>query len=649
MTRPSTSLALAFALALGPACKNDAPAAPTPGAPATPSTPGTPATPDTPSKAATPGTPATPATPGTPPMAAAAPSTPAAALDPLLDLVGADADTFVVVRAPNDFIDGFAGIALGGKDMWSRILDAMRDPAKPDADAGMRKLLVEFDTVQTALAASGLHLERGVTISGKAEGKAIVALAADDPESLPKLARSLSAKPDEVKLTCKAIAEVPGFVACSDDATLLAAWAPAKQAAKHRGTLVAGLGEATPDASNVLASFVDDKGPVLLAVRTNDGVLQIDVRPPGVEEFLEVDGPGPAAALAVVQPGGSFGWMRLDVPAITAKAGAGAPGMVKTMLGALSGEILMSGIGATPGVVTLVGLTDATPIQGLIPMAALAKDQIPKQLPDGSKLEVVIEDADDGSGGKLQVLRAKLEPSAELAKLRDQLGLQPEVTVFVTKQWAAIGMGTGTAVIPDVAKASGGEPSAALLAALPAALAGDLRDGRASMAMHLELDGLHAPGVREQLQTAIGSAVGADAKVAPADAIGAAFAAIAPLSSMSLWTTSAADGAVFHFALRGFGDAVTDEGRAAQQARFDVMTGKRDAATAYGALVSAYPSSPRIEAYRVRAGTVSGTGAPGAVAVAGAMAAVAIPAFTKYIERSKEAGKAVEAVPPTAK
>jgi hypothetical protein len=582
-------------------------------------------------------------------MAAAAPSTPAAPLDPLLDLVGTDADTFVVVRAPNDFIDGFAGIALGGKDMWSRILDATRDPAKPDEDAGMRKLLVEFDTVQTALAASGLHLERGVTISSKAKGEAIVVLAADDAESLPKLARTLSTKPDEVKVTCKAVTDAPGFVACSDDAAQLAAWAPGKQAAKHRGTLVAGLGDSAPDASNVLASFLDDKGPVLLAVRTNDGVMQLDVRPPGIEEFLEVDGPGPATALALVQPGGSFGWMRLDVRAITAKATAGAPGMAKTMLGALSGEILMSGIGATPGLVTLVGLTDATPIQGLIPMAALAKDQIPKQLPDGSKLEVVIEDADDGSGGKLQVLRAKLEPSAELAKLRDQLGLQPEITVFVTKQFAAIGMGTGTAVIPDVAKASGGEPSAALMAALPAGFAGDLRDGRASMAMHLELDGLHSPGVREQLQTAIGGAVPADAKVTPADAIGAAFAAIAPLSSMSVWTTSAADGAVFHFALRGFGDAVTDEGRAAQQARFDVMTGKRDAATAYGALVTAYPSSPRIEAYRVRAGTASGTGGPGAVAAVGVLAAVAIPAFKTYIDRSKAAGKAVEAVPPTAK
>lgn len=633
VTRPSISLLLAAALAMHPACKTEEAPAPTPSAP----TSGTPAAPTAaPTPSGTAPTPATPATPAAPSVATATPASPAAPLDPLLDLVSTGADTYVVIRAPGDFIDGFAGIVLGGKDVWSRILDAMRDPSKPDADAGMRKLLVEFDVVQTALTTSGLHLERGMTISSKGDTKGVTVLAADDPESLPRLIRTLSAKPDEVDMKCKPVPDIAGFVACSEDAAALAAYAPGKAAATLRGELTAKLGAAGAEASNVLAAFGSDTGPVAMSIRTSDGVLQVDVRASGIEPFVELDAPGPAAALSLVEPGGSFGWTRLDPKALVGKAG-GAPAMVGTMIGALSGEVLLASIGATPGLVTLVGLSDPTPIAGLIPMAALAKDSVPKELPDGSKLAIVIESADDGSGGTLQVLRAKIEPSSELATIQKQLGLEPEVTAFVTKQWAAIGLGTGTAVIPDVARASASEPSAALLASLPAGLAADLRDGRASLVMHLELDGLHAPGVREQLATAVAGAAGPDAKVSPADVVGATFAAFAPLSSVSVWSSTAAEGTVFHVALRGFGDAITPEGKAAQQARFDVQTGRADAAAAYGGLVTAYPASPRLAAYRVRAGQFTGA-APGAVAVVGVLAAIAIPAFKKYIDRSKEAG-----------
>ena len=562
----------------------------------------------------------------------------ATALDPLLDLVPAGAETYFVVRAPGEFIDGFAGIVLGGKDVWSRILDANKDPANPTADAGMRKLLVEFDVVQAALAASGLHLERGVMISGKENS--VTVLAADDVESVPKLMRTLSVKPDEVKTTCKLVPEAPGFVACADDASALAAYQPGKAAAGLRTALGAKLESSTLEASNVLASLSGEAGPAALAIRTADGVLQFDVRAPGIEPFLELDAPGPATALSLVKPGGSFAWGRLDTAALAGKAAA-APAMFGTMVRALSGEVLFASIGDAPGIATLIGLVDSTPIAGLIPMAALAKDSVPKVLPDGSKLELIIGEDDDGSGGKLQTLRVKIDPVGEFATIRDQLGLKAEVIVFVTKQWAAIGLGTGAALIPDVARASAGEPSAALLAALPAGLADDLRGGRVSLAMHLELDGLHAPGVREQLLSTIGSAVPVDAKVTAADALSAIFGAFAPLSSLSLWSSSAADGAVFHFAMRGFGDAVSAEGKAAQQARFDVQAGHKDSAAAYGALVTAYPTSARIDAYRVRAGQFSASSAPAAVAMVGVLAAIAIPAAAKYMALSKESEKAI--------
>jgi hypothetical protein len=641
VTRSSLSFALALAVSIPPGCKKEeAPAA----ASVDPAKP-MPTTPADPTKPA-PATPTSPASPTVPPLTPTVAATPAAALDPLLDLVGKDAKTWFVIRAPQDFVTGHASVVTGSKSQFERLLDAMKDESKgPDADAGMRKLFVEFDVVQTALASSGLHLDKGIAVTTVSPGNSVTVIAADDVDAWPKIERALNAKPDEVKTKCKPLTEAPGFFACADDEAVLAAFVPARSAATLRTTMTNQLGAETLDASNVLVHANGDDGLTTAAVRTSGGTLQVDIRAPGVEPYLEVDAPGPASALAVVKPGGSFAWMRLDVAAI-AKKSAGAPAMATNMITALSGEILLAGIGASPGAVMLIGLSDPTPIQGLIPMASLMKDKVPKSLPDGSKLEMIVESTDDGAGGTLQVLRLKVEPSAELAKIRDQLGLASELTAFVTSKWAAIGLGTGTAAIPEVARATAGEPSAELLAALPAGFATDLKGGRTSMAWHLELDGLQAPGVREQLATALASAVPADSKLSATDVADVVFAMLSPMSSWSFWTSSATDGGVvFHFAVRAFGDEESDEGRAAKQARLDVTAKSKDAAAAYGALVATYPTSARLAAYHARAGTGSAGAATGVAAMAGVMAALAVPAFKKYIERSKSEASA-PAVPP---
>jgi hypothetical protein len=553
-----------------------------------------------------------------------------APLDPLLDLVPAGAATFFVVRAPNDFIDGFAGIVLGQESMWTKVLDARKDPSKPDADFGMRKLLVEFDSVKAALATSGLHLERGLVVGGD---PAITILAADDVESLPKLERMLNRKPDEVKTTCKAVAEAAGFVACADDAAALAAYVPGKGAA----TLRAALPGLAIDDANVLGAVKDDAAQAAtFAIATHGGVLQLDLRlAEAADEFAKAAAPGTAAALGLVQPGSSFVWGRFDPEFVAGQAGT-APAMVGNALRALTGEFLVAGIGTAPGFVVLLGLNDPTPIAGLIPMAALAKDNLPKSLPDGTAMSITVEDVDDGAGGKLQALRTKFEPKGELAQIRDQLGLQAEVTAFVTKQWAAIALGTGPGVVPDVVKATASAPTAELLAALPSALARDLAEGRASSASHIELDAIHAPKVREEIVKVLGSSVPAGT-LSRADWLDVAFAVMSPVSSLSMWTSGERAHPTIRIALRGFGDASSPEGRAAQAARIEVTAKRSDAATAYGALVTSYASSPRSPAYRARAG--QGAGQSGGVAMIGVLAAIAIPAFTKYIERSKEAAK----------
>ena len=133
------------------------------------------------------------------------------------------------------------------------------------------------------------------------------------------------------------------------------------------------------------------------------------------------------------------------------------------------------------------------------------------------------------------------------------------------------------------------------------------------------------------------------ASTMPADALTSSdwidivYAVASPVSSLTVWSAGEREQPTLRIAVRGFGDTSSEEGRAAQAARAEVDAKRADAATAYGALVTSFADSPRVHAYRARAGLDDGKG--GAVAVFGVLAAIAVPAFTKYLERSKEAAK----------
>lgn len=631
----SLSSLVALAMVFAPACnKDDAPAG-TPAASTSPSSTPTPP----PETKASPDTKAPIATPTTPVVArppAAIPTMPA--IEPLLDLVASSSDVFVVTRAPLDFVDGLGGIVLGGKTAWTRVLDAVADPARPGGDAGIRKLLNEFDALRTTLVSTGLHLDKGIVVSGRSGGgQAVLVLAADDVETLPKILLTFDPTPDGDPMRCKALPDHAGWVACGTHSGALEEYQPGKGGAALAASLTADLGANAMTSLNLVARAPVEGTPGTMAMHTTGGVLQADFVGAPLAAFAEIDAPGPATALSLIAPGGSFLWVRYDVEAALRKAKE-VPAMAAGMVRALSGEVLISGVAGVPGIAMLVGLNDPTPIAGLIPMASLAKDKLPKTLPDGSAMAFTVEEADDGSGGKIQVARLTIDPVGEMAAIRDQLGWKTEVVAFVTKQFFAIGLGTSTALIPEVAKASATGASEALLAGLPAGLASDLTEGKASFVMHWELDGLHAPGVREQFSAALATLpVGS---VPAGVVLDAAYAAAAPLSSISTWSSSGASGVVVHVAFRGFGDTSSDEGKAAATARVDVASAKRDAATAYGALVTAYPSSPRLAAYRARAGQGTTGAATEAAAVAGVLSAIAIPAIVKY--------RAASAKPPIA-
>lgn len=88
--------------------------------------------------------------------------------------------------------------------------------------------------------------------------------------------------------------------------------------------------------------------------------------------------------------------------------------------------------------------------------------------------------------------------------------------------------------------------------------------------------------------------------------------------------------------MQAFSDPSTDAGKAAQVVIGDVAKGSKPAPL-YGVLADRFADSPRARSYRIRAGRAPGAEAAslGGVALVGMVAAVAIPAFVKYMKRSR--------------
>ncbi|MBC8073544.1 MAG: hypothetical protein IAG13_34805, partial [Deltaproteobacteria bacterium] len=311
-----------------------------------------------------------------------------------------------------------------------------------------------------------------------------------------------------------------------------------------------------------------------------------------------------------------------------------APAPFGAAVGSATGELLFTWV-EQAGLATLIGVTDANAVTGLLPLVALAKDQIPKQLPDGSELTVDVREVDDGSGKPRSTLLAKVKPSAELEKSIAAMGVAPEAVVFASGGYAAAVLGGGEASIPTIAQHTGIGPTPSMLAGLPAGLQRALKADAAEAILHFSIDGLQSAQVRQALTDVAKLQPGVDAEAS--QAIAMMLDVFAPLSSVSMWLTRDAGVHTVHLAVRGFDDYATEEGRAARAAMLAAGNGG-DASAAYGELSTQYAGSPRAASYDLRAGKGASVGQTTSSAfLGGIIAAIAIPAFMKYTERAKAA------------
>ncbi len=631
MKRPCV-LVTAFCLATAPACKKD----PEP-APATDASKATPSAPSDPTKAApkpegtppsAPPTGATP-TPGAPPVLV--PSY-AAALDPLLELVPAGAEQFLVVRDLDEVLDDAQWLLTAEAAPILRIMEL-----SPSPDETARKHVKDFASVRASFTTSGIDFTRGVVVVGNGAGSDVLLFASPDPEALNKLFGTLGGEKEQMK--CKSLSDVAGFAACAekDDGTL-----DKYAAGKAAGTLRTELGKALPgvdlEEANFLGRWRGGDGPDAIAISTAPGLFEVHVATELDDEFEKATAAGPAPALALAPKGGSFVWGRLDTAFLTSKAGE-APAIVGNVVKTMTGEYFFGALADPGGLAAVLGVTDAGPGAALVPMFSFVQDQLPKTLPDGTALKVAVEPIDVGTGTSVQTVHAvATSPDTELIA---KAGLVPEGLAFVAGKYAAAVVGADTKAVASLAKfdPSGAAP---VLDVLPADMATALRDGKAVMAVQLELDGLQNATLRELITKAAERLPPSDpGQPAPGKLIELGLAVAASFSSISVWVTRDGGPSIVHVAVRSFGDPKSDEGKAAHAAVAEVDAGTRDAKTVYGELAGKYPDSPRAFAYRMRSETSASAVTP---AFSGLLLGGVLASFVLLRQGPRDA-PAVSAVP----
>jgi hypothetical protein len=621
----SPSLLVALALAAG-GCKKDAEPAPAEAGPVADASPTEdPASTPVPAQAS-------PTDPVAPATAAGAPTLAAVAypvgLDPLLDLVPAGSAQFGVVRDPEALLSLSHPFAIAVMRVLAEELDR----------EAMTDALTKYGELRTALAGPELQLGKGMAVA-EVGGEPVLIYAAATPNALTSIVAKVSGETDDSQ--CAAIGEAPGYVACARSAATLAAYAPGKKAAELRKEAAGALPGIDLERANVVALVASDRIPIV--IETPPGMLQLSFGLPAVAlDAATSFAPAKANALGLVPSSPAFLWLHFSVDAVKKRHAVGAPPFVASLLDQLTGEVFLGSIDSPPGLAMLAGVRDPAPIAGLMALAAAQLDQIPKQLPDGSKLEVALESV-DLDGAKTQALHAVLTPSASSGTFYGALGLKTEAWAFAAGEYAGVVFGVEKAGLDTLVARSLTGPSAEAIAAVPPALGRALLDADVVLAMHMPFDGL-ATMSKEDLAGLSGPQPGLEsAPFDPAQMMRALPKLLAPLSSISQWTSMRDGTVVGTMALSVFGDARSPDGKAALDVLDRILDGE-DAPPLYAALAAAHGSSPRGHVYEARTGKV-GSDTLVSVALIGVMAAIAIPAFQKYIERSKAAAAAVPPPP----
>jgi hypothetical protein len=530
-------------------------------------------------------------------------------LDALLNLVPDGADTFIVVRDVGSLVDGTLGYADAQRASYEKLADEMAKEDPADAKE-FREGLDKVREFSKTLAASGIDLSAGLVIADKRGTKddTVIIYGSATANALPTMLTTLGAKGD-LPDNCAPVAAFAGYAVCSE--VSVSTYAPGSKASDLRKKMQDALPGVDLERANLVAHLhTDDGDDIPVIMETGQGMAHIAFAVPQVRadltRYLEA---GAAPGLGLIGAGQPFLWGRGSQSEITASI-ATAPPMAHAMIKTLTGEFVAGGLDGTKGLGVMIGLTDPAPASGFVSLASMGLGEVPKELPDGTKIEASVETLRGTQTLHAKFIGGKQEPIVK------KIGYASELFAFAAGNYGAFTAGATEDVIDVVAKYKGTGPSADLLAALPMPLAKSIELGEPAFAMHMPFDALQSAQAAEMMTSLIDEIPPSPGAPADPKAIAAlGIDTMAPFSSASLWLTHLDEGPVFHLAVQGFADVGTPEGAAALAA-IKAVSGGADRKATYDALAKKFPSSPRAYSFRARAGDVGD-----------AMASLVVPAI----------------------
>ncbi|WP_146157235.1 hypothetical protein [Enhygromyxa salina] len=570
-----------------------------------------------------------------------------------LDLVGADADGYLVIRDLRPLIAQARRVEQVMAGPLARAIPALAQLGGGTGQARLEQLERARELLALVLAGlegSGVALDQGLVVS-IGRDQPVVAFAAADLDRLAALA-SLADPSFDFARSCATVSERPGWVACSlGGPEPLGRYVPAKQGQALADRLGDRMGAATLESVNVALSLVSGQSPIDATLRTDPGLWELTVPLPdsgggggqaGDGTQAQLLHTGPAPALRALVPGTSFMWARVDPAVLAEDGGPLGPVGPDLLTGDLTGELWLGAVDDPNGMVAQAGIrsasaatTGVSALAQMLPTTALELDELP-----GLRLELDRASIDlDGERVPSIGVNVSGDPAQAWAQT---LGVDPRARVWAHGDHLSVAVGEVQAIPAALARLDGTGPSAAALAGLPPTLAHALLAGEAALVMHVVLDHWQAPPSQAELQALLAGLP--DASRPSSAAITALFQALAPWSTVDLWISRGpatgqrsswlAHLSVVPFAAAGAG-VDPAEVAAASEVLEQVLAGS-DAEAGYRSLLSRFVGSPRASSYRARVGDAPGHHAAIGMVELGVVAAVAIPAMSAYLSRAND-------------
>jgi hypothetical protein len=544
---------------------------------------------------------------------------PATGLDALLEVVPEPGTQFAIIRD--------ASVLVDYAEETARFLDGPMAKLEADPGAGndVKEMVEGFNEFQKArtggvgmIKTAGIKLDQGFAIVGTGK-KEVVIYAADNPNALIDFIKAVD-EAEAGKLTCKKLEKKAGYNACGEDKATVEGFEVKGDPAALRKALEEALPGVDLEKVNMLAHG-KEQGDAYVAVTTTPGLVSMAIsgKTPEIKQATAMLKPTSAKLLAAVQPGAGFMWWNGDMSKASALAGGNTPPPLNNLVSKMTGEVLIGGSVEPAAIMMQASISDAAAFSGLVDMAMAGKEDVPPEVPNVPGSKVVYEQADLTVGGApAKALHVAVTDIPEAHILSSQTGLGLEGWMFAAGDKVTLALGPGADSVGKLAESSG-KIGAGTAAALPPALAESLSKDEVSFVLHLPVDAVHGPVVRNMVTSALKNVP--DAKP---ERLKAGIAMFSPVSTLTAWIAHRGDQPMVFVAVQGIGNRATNEGKAALDAAHAVADGA-DPATAFSGMAATYANSPRVTAYQARAGTLPGALAGSFVGAAVATAALAVP------------------------